>query len=38
MVIKDTKEEKEWLENGQYVSHLTPALQNNVIKLLVIDV
>ncbi|CAB4033267.1 Hypothetical predicted protein [Paramuricea clavata] len=33
MVIKDAKEEKEWLEKGQYVSHLTPAQQNNVIKL-----
>ena len=33
MVIKDAKEEKEWLEKGQHVSHLTPAQQNNVIKL-----
>ena len=33
MVIKDAKEGKEWLEKGQYVSHLTPAQQNNVIKL-----
>ena len=27
------KEEKEWLEQGQYVSHLTPVQQNAVIKL-----
>ena len=33
MATKEAKEEKEWLEQGQYVSHLTPAHQNTVIKL-----
>lgn len=33
MVAKEAKEEKMWLEQGQYVSHLTPAQQNTVIKL-----
>ena len=34
MVIKDAKKEKEWLEQGQYISHLTPVQQNTVIKLI----
>ena len=33
MVTKEAKEEKEWLEQGQYASNLTPAQQNTVIKL-----
>ena len=33
MVIKYSKEDKERLEKGQYVSHLTPAQQNTAIKL-----
>ena len=33
MVTKEAKEEKEWLDQGQYVNHLTSAQQNTVIKL-----
>ncbi len=31
--MKDAKEERDWLEQGQYISHLTPGQQNAVIKL-----